>query len=111
MERTAEAPDGAKKEELVASVVASAVLSIGGVGGGIGSVGGGDGAVVENGEGVVSCRYGHAWGISLVMTASKAKATYSCAGAQSRTWTPIKRVDRVARKTAIRPHPKPTNPR
>ena len=34
--------------------------------GGIGSVGVSNGAVVENGEGVVSRRYGHAWGIILV---------------------------------------------
>ena len=34
--------------------------------GGIGSVGVSNGAVMENGEGVVSRRYGHAWGIILV---------------------------------------------
>ena len=42
-------------------MVASAVRSMGVVGGGISSVGVEDDAVVENGKGVGTCYDGHAW--------------------------------------------------
>ena len=84
----------------MALVMASAIMSRGGVGGGIDRLQYERWAVAENGEGVVLRHCGRAWGIVLVTTVFKAKATF-CSGSSSCTWTPIKKAGRVTRKTTI----------